>query len=656
MTAPVATKVWLNDIPVQYIRPFEIRLSRGWEPWTFAIGVTDDRFDALKNPITIKIQTVGDDEEPVTLELEDWNIATKVVHNEYSYDLIIQDPRWVAESGTLSASYNVKWWGVDQPDEMRQGASNNGSRWTVVDAIRDALEKFGLTVDPNPQLDSDIATQILPLNLGPSPGGGFGGVKYLEAMPILAESAQLDIVCKPNGHVMIVDRITDLTDQFIGFRAIKGRVEEKDMHWSQPKRLEILFPKRIEQRFEYLEVTRGVTLPSGRENYQGTGMDNEIRNVIPTYDPDFFTNTHSDLYPHVFSEIGQPRLTVLQRILLPGIFQWGDARFMKTLTAKKYAQFKFFEVQLQECWRRRFRVEKQALSIGEVARPLADLKFGKLSKDGTTSGVGGVYMNYVKINRYSHYQPGKGPDAAGGSMFDAIFSDNFLFSGLDAAPFDAQWMTDGVDELIFEVAPRPASKLARNYIPGELLTPMEYGDINDIAAGGQIEALEGSLILTDNFQMQVYYHGLQIADVASGLENTRMHRIVEEIFPNGEGPTLQIKASNITANYAFNEAHPLPLEEDIINQTELNEAALYIKSEIKRSYSSTKHGGLDFASVKPIVEGVQTNGNIYDTVIQIGFDQEFTCSVSYMVMPSITQAIQPREKRSGVPARITDGG
>lgn len=654
----VATKVFLNDIPVQYVRPFEIRLSRGWEPWTFAIGVTDSRFDGLTNPVTIKVQTVSEDNTtPAILELEGWNITSKIRHNEFSYDLVIQDPRWVAESSKLSTSYNVTWW--DSPI-LRQGSSDNGQPWTIINAITDALESFGLTVDPNFNLPGEIQTEILPNNLGPSPGGGFAGVPYLEAMPILTEFAAVDIVVKPNGHVTIVDRATDVVNDLTGYRVVAGTVENKDMHWSQPKRLEVLFPKRIERRFEYTEVapiSSVVTGPGGLENYTGNGIDNEIKNVIPEFSVATFSGRHLELYGHVFERTGYALNTVLQRIQVPGIFPWGDAHFMKGLTARRFNEFKWFEVQLQDTWRRRFRVEKQALAIGEVARPLANLKLGRLASDGTTSGWGGVHMNYVKVNRYSHFNKGKGPDEPGGTMFDALFSENVPFTILDPAPFDAQWMTDDVDELIFEVTPRIAGKLQRNYWPGELITSVQYGDVNDVAGGLPIALMEASVKFTEDFSMHVFYHGLQIADIGTSVEGQRMHVIrIDDLFPNGEGPTLQIKASNITANFGLDIRTDLPQQDSIKNLTEIEAAAAQIAIEVTESYADSRHGTLTFSTVQPLVDEISTGGNIFDTVIQIGFDQEFTCSLTYMIMPSVSQNVQPRDRRTGVPARIVEGG
>lgn len=668
MTAPVATKVFIDNVPAQYIRPMDIRLSRGWEPWRFAIGVTDDRFDNLQNPVNVVIETPADSGTGASkLILEGWYITGKIRHDEYGYDLVIQDPRWAAQFKKLSVSYNVLWWSgkLDEGDSeprLRQGSADpaTNGRWSTVDAIKDALEKFGLDVDDNPDLSHEVVDLILPLNLGPSLGGGFAGVSYLEAMPILAETASLDIVCKPNGHVMIVDRSTDLTDKFAPHRVIAGRVEEKDNHWEQPSGLDVLFPKMVERRFTFVEGST-VTLPSGITVYpQGPlddGATNHIENVIPEFDPVNLVNEHVEFYGECFSEVDYSRSRVLERIAIPGVFPWGDPTWVNAKigaqAADNYFKFKWFEDAMQDTWRRRWRVKREALNIGEVVRPFAGLRFGRLARDGTIVAGSSIHMDYVRINRYSHYPPGKGP-GQGGTIFDAIFSDNFPFRTDIAAPFDAQWMTDDVDELLFEVLPRTRNKLQRDYWPGQLAGAVQYGDIADIARGDKIELMEGSVKFNANFQMMIHYHGLQIADLDSSEDQQRMYRVkFDDLFPQGEGPRLEIKASDITANYAYNVGLPLP--SSLLNSNDLDEAARYIKQQIERSYTPGKHGSLSFASVQPVVDGVQTNGNIYDTVIQIGYDQEFTCTVTYLVLPEIPQVETSSVVRNAMPARLIEG-
>lgn len=657
MAPPVATKLYINEVPVQHIRPFQIRLSRGWEPWRFAVGVTDDRFDNLQNPVTLRIETVGEDGvTPVSATLEKWYITGKVRHDEWEYDLIVQDVRWTAQYAKFSGSFNVEWWGSDN---LRQGSSDQGGDHTVIGAVQEALEGFGLDVGLNLNLKQEIKDLILPRNLSASPGGGFGGASYLETMPLLAESAELDIVPREDGSVIMVDRTSDVSRRLVNFNVTGGRVEDRNNHWSQPKRLEVLFPKRVERQFDYVEENPAPRSSSGADTtYEGDGVTNNIENVIPVYDAAIFTNRHDEFYAEVRDKVQYRRLNVLDRIHAPGIFPWGSKFFMRRMDAAEYAKHRWFETAMQDTWRRRFRVKQELLGVGEVMRPLAGLKLGRLSKDGTTSGVGGVYMNYTRINRYSHYPPGKGPDQAGGTIFDAIFSDNFGFDELISAPFDAQWMTEDVDELIFEVNPRVYSRLERNYWPGELRgTGMQYGDINDIANGKPIERMEGSVEFSTDFHMQVYYHGLQIADLSTSAEDARMHRIrFDNLFPQGEGPTLQIKAGNITANYAFNESNDLPRESDIINQEELDEAAEFIAEEIRNSYAVTKHGSVSYGTVAPLAGGVTTDGDIFDTVIQFGVDEEFTCTLTYLIMPGIPQVTAGRDARAGRPAAIVDGG
>ena len=219
-------------------------------------------------------------------------------------------------------------------------------------------------------------------------------------------------------------------------------------------------------------------------------------------------------------------------------------------------------------------------------------------------------------------------------------------------------MTGEVDELIFEVNPRVYSRLERNYWPGELLTAgMRYGSIKDVADGKPIELMEASVEFSSDFHMQVYYHGLQITDLDSSPQQGRMHSIAfDHLFPFGEGPTLHIKAGNITANYAFNSANELPQPEDILNQTELDEAAEFIAEEIKSSYAETKQGSLAYATLAPLAAGTTTDGDIFDTILQFGMDDEFTCTLTYIIMPGIPQVSAGRDARSGQPAAIVDGG
>lgn len=665
MGAAIASKVFLNDIPVQFIKPFEIRLSRGWEPWRFAVGVTDDRFDELDNPITIKIETVGEfNDDTSILELENWHVTAKLRNNENSYDLIIQDSRWLGQYSKLIASYNIKWWGEES--DYRQETTDAGDAWNAIDAVEDALFKLGFTVDTNPQIPTAIEFMKLPDNLGPSPGGGFAGVSYREAMPILAASIAIDVIQIPNGNLKIVDRVTDQSQFFVGQPAIAGRIEPRIFKWSQPQNLIVLIPKRIERRFDYLEISP-VQTAAGKPFHTGLGLNSDLENVIPDYEPtgNVAGGEYKEFYGEVQDNVRYGRNTVLRRIKIPGIFPWGDPTFMRRFgggaggkvgPAEEYTRYRWFETQMQNCWRRIFRVKKETFKVGEVMRPFANIQLGRLAQDGTTRSGDAVHMDYVKINRYAHYPPGKGPGVKGGTMFDAIYSDNIDIDEINPAPFEVSWLTDDVDELILQVTPRIAQVHEREYIPGAYRRSLKLGDIQDLVNNEPIEIIESTVEMLAFFRMQIYYHGLQVEDItALGDEGKRMFELKRSLFPSGEGPDLFIKANDITANFSFVD-DGYPSINELQNFLELQIETDRIQFEVGKSYTAGKHGSITYGSVFPIVADILTGGDIYDTIISVGVDQQFTISVSYLVIPSVAQTTIPRVDLSGTPIRIVEGG
>lgn len=658
MTAPVATKIHIDGIPVQLSAPMEIRFSRGWEPWRFSVYTTDSRFDNLTNPVTIKIETHGQANSAVsTLILENWYITSKIRQDEGGWKLNLADCRWAAEFNKLTASYNLTWWGLED-GWYRQESLNGNNSWLAVDAIKDALTRFGLVVDDNPKLHPSFAALLLPKNLGTAPTGGFVGAAYYEAMSIMAESVALDIIAKPNGHVMLVDRISNLTGDMNNFRPIAGSANYKDISWSQPTELVVLFAKRLERRWDYEEKNPAAT-SSTYPPYQGNNIDGHLENVIPKYDPDgeITGGEYVEFYGHVEDQVGYNRGVVLAQLHSAAFFPWGSRR-MLLLNAADTFKFTWFEMMIQDTCRKRFRVKKEALNAGTVQRPLGSIAFGRMNPDGTTKNNSSVHMDYIKINRYPYYGPGKGPEA-GGSIFDAKFSQNIALDDNIPAPFDAQWVTDDVDDLIFDVLPRVRSVLDRNYWAGSLVTDMQYGSINDVVQGLPITLLEGTSILALSFKLHVYYHGVQVADIPSlGPKGDRVYRKsvdMRQYFANAKGPTLYIKSDAITANFGFNPSS-YPEETDLLNAPAIDAAVEFVRKSVVDSYAGGITGTVTYSGVSSVADGkIITGGNIFDTVVQLGVGTEYDCVTTYILAPGIPQLLGSPRQLDGLAPRLVEG-
>lgn len=661
----LTTGVWINDVPVEFAAPFELRLSRGHEPWRAEIPVSDDRFDDLDNPITIRFRAPDDRGNMVETEWQGWHIVQKATKDEGLYSLIVADGRWRAEREKITVSYNIRWWG--EVDSYQQHSLNDGQPWLAYDAIKDALERFGLELEDNPYLPQAVKNVVLPDNISISEGGGFRAASMAEVMPRLLETIRCDMVWTPSGKIMIVDRSSKEagSENLLGYRAIGGRAGVRDNSWSRPEKVVLLFARRLEVALEYdeEELFRGTS--SGGDFYELPKQ--EVEMVIPRIDFDAIDNlglnplfeniSHDEWYDVVSDVMNKNRAWALKHMMKPRLFPFEANAAGNKKTAEQFFREQIMESLMKETYRRRFRVKKIKVGDTELTRKVADLQMGRVQPDGTTKSEANVFMDYVRINRFSQYPPGKGP-TNGGSVFDAQFSDNIAFNEDVPAPFEASWITAEVADLMFEVSPLRKRLLDVEYWPGQLEESLRYGDIQDIVAGQPLGPVESTMELDGEFRMRVITHGLLIDEVDGvgrdyELDVTDLAGFIgkldePELRKDRFGPPLYIRVDDMTVNHEYDGTFPGRIN----NAALLVERAEHVAKEINQTYKAARFGAVTYEGIESIVNGVTTNGDLFDTVVQVGYDAPHTITTTYMIMPEIRSIRGNRDEYGSVPVPV----
>lgn len=659
------TGLWLNDIPVEFVTGLEFRLTRGYEPWVVEIPVSDDRFDNLTNPVTIKFMAPDGQGTSRTVEFKNWYVSAKVVKDEGMYSLILNDPRWIATYNRISVSYNLKWWG--ETEKWIDHSLNNGAPWLAVDAIRDAVIKFGLDYEDNPDLPASIRSLEFPANVTYAVGGGFFAGSYNEVMPRLLEPINCDLRPTRDGRMLLVDRSSNQSDKLKGYVAVGGRAAARVNKWAKPEEIVLHFARRIEVGLKYDEPTLYSSTSSGNVydlpnlesemvmphvNFPPTGSGLNQVSDDPFYNPDITQIRHREFYQEVKDQLGKGRSWVLENIMRPRVFPFEVNLAGNPMTAEQFFRESTMETWMKQCFRQRFRVRKILLGGINVFSRVADLRMGRVNKQGETAdGEGNVFMDYIRINRFSTFPPGKSPFSSGGSYLNAEFSQNFDYNEKIPAPFEARWTTADIDDLLFEVTGKRKRLLDVEYWPGLLRNALRYGDTQDLVDGKPFAEVESTLKLASAFKMLVIAHGTLMTDTGGVTRQyekaIKTQQGIWAMLPSGsvQGPPLHIRIDDMTANHAYNGLFPGRL----INEAEIDKRAEEVAKQVYQSYADGRFGTVTFDGLEPLDEDVATGGDIFDTVVRVGFTNMFTIETAYEIIPEIRQVSGSRADYGTVP-------
>ena len=658
--------VWLNDIPVEQITGLEFRLTRGAEPWVVEVPVTDDRFDNLVNPVTVRIQAPDDTGARRVVELRNWYVSAKVVKDEGTHVLILNDPRWPATYKKCSFWFNLRWWG--EPTRWVQHSLNGNAPWKFGEVVQYVLNKFDLAYEVNPHLPAGLLEKEFPTNVTYALGGGFFAGSFAEVLPRILEPFNCDIHPTVAGVFRVTDRASDQSGRLRNHHAVGGRAAPREVKWSAPDKIVLHFARRIEVGLKYDEDAQSHSTSSN--GGQVAVLPNvDVENVLPHVqfppassgllavpddnNPDLTQIRHRELYQEVLDQLAKDRTWVLDHVMRPRIFPFDANSAGNPMTAERFFKESTLESWLKECFRIRYRVRK-AVNGTAVYGKMADLRMGRVDQHGQTSETeGNVFLDFVRIMRFSKFSPGTSP-WAGGHYLNAEFSENVVYQTAVPAPFEARWVTSDVDDLMFEVQGKRKRLLDVEFWPGLLRNNLRYGDPADIADGKEFGEVESTLRLQGSFKMLVIAHGILMADH----ENvTRQYEYTVDTragflasLPGNPvlGPTLHVRVDDTTANHTYDGTFPGRL----LNVDLLKARAEEVARQVFQTYASGRFGTVTYAGLEPLDEGVEADGDIMDVAIRIGFSNLHTVELTYFIAPEVRQVSGNRADYGTMPVSM----
>jgi hypothetical protein len=305
------------------------------------------------------------------------------------------------------------------------------------------------------------------------------------------------------------------------------------------------------------------------------------------------------------------------------------------LTTTARANMEVIEQLVRTCFRRRYRFKAPDLtgnikSTDELRARYSDLQLGRLKNDGTTR-KDAVFCDYIRDDRFGRL-PTRNANA-----IDQVFSDNVPFSTLKAAPFTAEWLPGGREDLIFELVPNvPDTIDVVGYIPGKLNKDKRY---NFQASPVRIE-LDDTVELTDDFKMEFFYHGLWVYDGKGDLSRTYDVKLVSGLQnPGIEEMTAEL-VHDMTANYSFVDTASFPGR--LMNRDELKTRANQVREEIVQSYKQGRAGIVKCAGINVLTKGkIWVGGDISAIEIVIGAKGWGSVETVVHVMPGKRPDVEP---------------
>jgi len=597
-------------IPLQWRKPFAINLQRGPDPATFELHFTDPVLDKVKNPVSLEIKTSTAQNRSATLKLAKWYVIGRRVTAVGDYVYTLADVRWKGryEKLTKPEGYNVRVAG----GSYRPESLDDGNPWTVIKAVTDALERLGYEVDE--KLSTVDKAVLLPDTIGTTKGGGWFAAPQTLFIPAMLETVRGDITITTEGKVAIVDRRKTQKVDFARYGAIAGvsGLGKRMLKWAIPKEIKVLFQRRNEGRIEYQEG--------------GTVADNpreiRVRNVLPDVDltaPTAPVSDWANLLQYARARLGLSASSIQQKFMAPrlsgGSGDPGD-------TARSIGQKALAESLVREHWRRTFQ-----MSDNEALKGHADIQLGRLLADGSTS-TAGVAMNYVKRLRYGAKDDEQAP------AFEARFTANVAFT--NPAPFVAQWLDR--PQRVFTLSYDQSDFETLKVWPGAFDQPASFNrkQLRKMLQGSPIQP-ETNCQFTDNYRLQVYWHGLQVQEIGAADPRYIHTYKVSGLSEQPEGPTLYVEAEDMTANYGYSVLGNLSGE--LLNESELRERGEFVGEQIAETYRQQRSGVVRFPGIEPLAKNaVRVGGEILGITIQVGQQALYDIYTTAVYQPEVLPA------------------
>lgn len=617
MSVP-ANSIKVGGEEIDFVGASMLSITRGVDAssWEFFTN-TPDRFRALANPVKIEITTPDKTSlRAVTLELENWYITEISPQAGGLFKVVVEDCRFTAQFKKLSKSFNVKT--ID--GNYRPSSLDGKTRFSVASALAKVIAEFGLASEldkelnnPKPGQSVNASSERLPDNLGTSKGGGFFGATTRESLWPMLNLIRADTVPTRKGALRIVDRLADKTaalDQL----AYEGNVAPRDIHWQAFETLTVL----LEQRFErYFEIFDGTAPPVKAWDYA-------VENVVP--------------FPVPNAQIGDDPIAWKTWDYFLGQIGLSDsewrARFLKetvipdnpAVAADAVLQKRMLEERGRENYRLSWRVK----FLTDVARLWADSRFGRLGKEGKSVKGGYIFMDHFKRIRNRQDLRPNAPAT--------LFSENHNYTLTELAPFVAQWLTDGSDDLVFGLEPANVVVERRAVFPGLLNKPISFGDPNAIVTDqGEID-LEGALpALQFRFYGRVYFHAL-LSDDHGPEDCERFHKVSTPFMSGAPNAELVVRSEQLTANWG-NTGNAF--KGNLLNAAEIAEEVEAIKNRFISAYQNGKAGVMYCAGIEALLDDrYWPSGNIYAAHIEIGTDGSgFTIRTRFDVLPEVDNPV-----------------
>ncbi len=606
MASPlIENKIWINDIPIDFTNPFEIRLSRGLKPWHFEFYVPESEMDVWgaleEHEVEIRIETPADDpRRPEELILKKWYVVSTSPVTDGMFAVEVADVRWFLNHKKITGAFNSR---------VQEGTANGyrevsmdpdrGGAWLAYRAIEKVIKDLGgrSTFD----IPADLKTIVLPPDLG-----DFFGVWHSASMAKILDpflkSIRCDIRPDPSGKLAIIARrenkegeTSAFVESLMGW-AIDGVYGKRNVGLQIPETIKFQFPERRENRFE---------VDSDTQKYVSSDTKPTIENVVPVFDesnPQAPVEDFAYLDEYVKENLKLTMPSLRERITGPRLVDT-DA-----MTNEEAFNTLVHEDLVRTSYRKIWRVENTT-----PREEYVDMQLGRVQPDGTNKDRP-VFADYTAVMRWGWKTRKHDP------AYMAKFSRNFPISGHVPAPYTAAWLPAG-DELIFQLTAKNENSKVRHYHVGLFAEDMKFGNPKDILNGSRPLGFESNGRLATNFNMHVYWHGFKIG------EKFELERS-SDADTNG-GHVLEYPVYDLPAVFSYENAN------EPSNLSKLEEKADEILARLQEQYKQRNAGIIECSGIGPIADGLLPTGEIHDLAILVGGAKQFTIVTKYQVLPGL---------------------
>jgi hypothetical protein len=622
-------RIHINNLPFEFAAASELHITRGWQPFVWKILVTDPaKWRALKNPVSIRIVTSGASGERRMLKLERWYIIAIEAHSSQMWEVHIADLRWDLLNRSFQGGWNIETADGETRGERKTSATR--ARVSCYSAGVEALQLLG----ENGVIDdrsAQLPTITLPANLGDSDGGGFVA-GTLRDVDLFLEFGRMDMLPSRDGKLIITDRFEDKTKGILGPPSYAGFVAKRDIHWTKPRFITTTFEQRIERPFE-------VTLGAQATAAPIPDTDLAVVNVAPDFDINSVPKLREDGSEIVnWLSIDRDPVTGGSFLLtrLHQDYATFLARFMKPTGIPDSAgamDIVFLERRYEKVARGcLFTTWKVDLSKTGVGRVYQQVRLGRLGPKGINLPAGHVFCDWSE-----YVQLALDTGAVGAAPVQKTYSQKHRYDAAVPAPFDTNWISDGQYALVFRLAPALVPNGVTRLQPGLIDPDIQYGDPADVANGVPNKTGDQVMIL-NSFKMRVFWNGLLASRVG---KTERLFSIRTPAFAGGEVEEISIHVKNVTANWGHADTAVFPGV--LLNDSELKSRARVVSQQIAETFKDAQSGVIVASGIGHL-ERNWPGGNIYEAVIEIGMEKEWSINTRFVVLPEVRGPITSSDK------------